>query len=71
MFGFTKQIPILPAFTRLYAGGQIHSAYHSATFSNGAPQLLLFGIPLWYEVRTPRVVIQVSEPSHYLTIWVL
>lgn len=40
-------------------GGQIHSSYHSATFANGAPQVLVFGVPLWYDVKTPRVVIQV------------
>ena len=43
-----------------FVGGQIHSSYHSATFSNGAPTVLVFGVPLWYDVKTPRVVIQVG-----------
>ena len=43
-----------------FSGGQIHSAYHSATFSNGAPTVLVFGVPLWYDVKTPRVIIQVG-----------
>ena len=43
-----------------FVGGQIHSAYHSATFSNGAPTVLVFGVPLWYDVKTPRVIIQVG-----------
>ncbi|CAH3192211.1 unnamed protein product [Porites evermanni] len=48
----------MPDYALESSGGQIHSAYHSPTFSNGAPQLMVFGIPLWYEVKTPRVVIQ-------------
>ncbi|XP_068717541.1 sperm-associated antigen 4 protein-like [Montipora capricornis] len=48
----------MPDYALESAGGQIHSAYHSPTFSNGAPQFLVFGIPMWYEVRTPRVIIQ-------------
>ncbi|XP_015768986.1 PREDICTED: sperm-associated antigen 4 protein-like isoform X1 [Acropora digitifera] len=48
----------IPDYALESAGGQIHSAYHSPTFSSGAPQLLVFGIPLWYEVKTPRVIIQ-------------
>lgn len=43
-------------------GGQIHGSNHSPTFANGAiPQVLVFGIPVWYEVKLPRVIIQVSS----------
>lgn len=43
-------------------GGQIHGSNHSPTFANGAiPQVLVFGIAVWYEVKLPRVIIQVSS----------
>jgi len=48
----------IPDYALESSGGQIHSSYHSATFANGAPQVLVFGVPLWYDVKTPRVVIQ-------------
>ncbi|XP_027041028.1 SUN domain-containing protein 2-like [Pocillopora damicornis] len=49
----------IPDYALESAGGQIHGSNHSPTFANGAiPQVLLFGIPVWYEVKLPRVIIQ-------------
>ncbi|PFX30827.1 SUN domain-containing protein 2 [Stylophora pistillata] len=49
----------IPDYALESAGGQIHGANHSPTFANGAiPQVLVFGIPVWYDVKLPRVIIQ-------------
>ena len=40
-------------------GGQIHEPHHSTSFNKDAPVVSFFGIPLYYNVNSPRVLIQV------------
>ena len=41
-------------------GAQIHGQYHSETYDVGAARVVVFGVPLWLDVKPPRVILQVS-----------
>lgn len=41
------------------SGAQIHDSYHSETYDVGAARVIVFGLPLWLDVKPPRVILQV------------
>jgi hypothetical protein len=41
-------------------GAQIHDSHHSETYDVGAARVIVFGVPLWLDVKPPRVILQVS-----------
>ncbi|XP_028395376.1 SUN domain-containing protein 1-like [Dendronephthya gigantea] len=40
------------------SGAQIHDPYHSETYDVGAARVVVFGVPLWLDVKHPRVILQ-------------
>ena len=42
-------------------GAQIHDSHHSETYDVGAARVIVFGVPLWLDVKPPRVILQVSR----------
>ena len=46
------------------SGAQIHDQHHSETYDDGAARVVLFGVPLWLDVKPPRVILQVSLSNH-------
>ncbi|XP_046856180.1 SUN domain-containing protein 2-like [Xenia sp. Carnegie-2017] len=40
------------------SGAQIHDSFHSETYDVGAARVILFGLPLWLDVKSPRVILQ-------------
>lgn len=68
--GAQPQAPTLPCFP--VSGASVISTRCSETYETKTALLSLFGIPLWYQSQSPRVILQVgalSTPSH-LRSWV-
>ena len=42
-----------------HPGAQIHNSHHSDTYDVGAARVVVFGVPLWLDVKPPRVILQV------------
>ncbi|CAB3995572.1 SUN domain-containing 2-like [Paramuricea clavata] len=40
------------------SGAQIHDSHHSETYDVGAARVIVFGLPLWLDVKPPRVILQ-------------
>ena len=68
--GVRPQAPTLPFFP--VSGASVISTRCSETYETKTALLSLFGIPLWYQSQSPRVILQVGALStlSHLRSWV-